>query len=94
MESAGWRPKLYGNPVYENPVYENPAGPEAVAPNDGETGDYGFGPDAKVRIPKEEGVPVAEIPVAPYVATPTTGVVRRTTFRSARRLQAENRRRA
>ncbi len=63
-----------------------------VIRNDGKTGNYGFDPKKKVRLLKNEGVPVDEVARAPYVATPTTGVVCHATCRNARRVKAENRR--
>ncbi len=63
-----------------------------VIRNDGKTGNYGFDPERKVRLLKREGVPVEEIAKAPYVATPTTGIVCHATCRDARRIKPENRR--
>lgn len=63
-----------------------------VIRNDGKTGNYGFDPKRKVRLLKNEGVPVEEVARAPYVATPTTGVVCHATCRNARRIKPENRR--
>lgn len=63
-----------------------------VIRNDGKTGNYGFDPERKVRLLEREGVPVAEIAKAPYVATPTTGIVCHATCRNARRIKSENRR--
>jgi methylated-DNA-[protein]-cysteine S-methyltransferase len=63
-----------------------------VIRNDGKTGNYGFDPERKVRLLEREGVPVAEIAKAPYVATPTTGIVCHATCRNARRIKRENRR--
>jgi hypothetical protein len=59
---------------------------------DGSTGSYAFGSPVKVRLLKEEGVPVEEVARAPYVATPTTGVFCHATCRHARRISPENRR--
>ncbi len=63
-----------------------------VIRNDGKTGNYGFDPERKVRLLEREGVPVAEISKAPYVAIPTTGIVCHATCRNARRIKPENRR--
>ncbi len=63
-----------------------------VIRNDGTTGNYGFDPERKVRLLEREGVPVAEIARAPYVATPTTGIVCHATCHNARRIKPENRR--
>ena len=64
-----------------------------VVRNDGTTGQYAFGAPEKVRLLKEEGVPVGEIAGSPYLATPTTGIFCHATCRNARRIQPENRRR-
>ena len=63
-----------------------------VVRNDGRTGSYAFGAGEKVRLLKLEGVSPEEIADAPYVATPTTGVVCHATCRNARRIRPENRR--
>lgn len=63
-----------------------------VVRNDGRTGSYAFGAGEKVRLLREEGVSPEELARAPYVATPTTGVVCHATCRNARRIQAKNRR--
>lgn len=63
-----------------------------VIRNDGKTGNYGFDPRRKVRLLHREGVPVQEIAKAPYVATPTTGIVCHATCRNAKRIKPENRR--
>ena len=63
-----------------------------VVRNDGRTGSYAFGADEKVRLLKLEGVSPEEIEGAPYLATPTTGIVCHATCRNARRIQPENRR--
>jgi O-6-methylguanine DNA methyltransferase len=63
-----------------------------VIRNDGRTGSYAFGAGQKVRLLKLEGVSPEEIEVAPYVATPTTGVVCHATCRNAGRIRPENRR--
>jgi methylated-DNA-[protein]-cysteine S-methyltransferase len=63
-----------------------------VVRNDGRTGSYAFGAGEKVRLLKLEGVSPREIADAPYVATPTTGVVCHATCRNARRIRPENRR--
>jgi O-6-methylguanine DNA methyltransferase len=63
-----------------------------VVRNDGRTGSYAFGAGEKVRLLKLEGVSPGEIADAPYVATPTTGVVCHATCRNARRIRPENRR--
>ncbi len=63
-----------------------------VVRNDGRTGSYAFGAGQKVRLLKLEGVSPEEIADAPYVATPTTGVVCHATCRNARRIRPENRR--
>ena len=64
-----------------------------VVRNDGSTGNYAFGADEKVGLLEGEGVPVGEISVAPYLATPTTGVFCHATCRNARRINPQNRRR-
>jgi methylated-DNA-[protein]-cysteine S-methyltransferase len=63
-----------------------------VVRNDGSTGSYAFGDDEKVRLLRLEGVSSQEIEGAPYVATPTTGIVCHATCRHARRIRPENRR--
>ncbi len=63
-----------------------------VVRNDGRTGSYAFGAGEKVRLLKLEGVSPEEIADAPYVATPTTGIVCHATCRNARRILPENRR--
>ena len=63
-----------------------------VVRNDGRTGGYAFGVGKKVRLLRLEGVAPEEIAGAPYVATPTTGIVCHATCRNARRIQPENRR--
>jgi O-6-methylguanine DNA methyltransferase len=63
-----------------------------VVRNDGRTGSYAFGAGEKVRLLKLEGVSPEEIEDAPYVATPTTGIVCHATCRNARRIRPENRR--
>ncbi|MCA1687205.1 MAG: methylated-DNA--[protein]-cysteine S-methyltransferase [Actinobacteria bacterium] len=63
-----------------------------VVRNDGRTGSYAFGAGEKVRLLKMEGVSPEEISGAPYVATPTTGIVCHATCRDAKRIQPENRR--
>ncbi|MGH3089404.1 MAG: methylated-DNA--[protein]-cysteine S-methyltransferase [Rubrobacteraceae bacterium] len=63
-----------------------------VIRNDGGTGNYGYDPERKVRLLKDEGVPVEEIAKAPYVATPATGVFCHATCRNAKRTKPENRR--
>jgi O-6-methylguanine DNA methyltransferase len=63
-----------------------------VVRNDGSTGSYAFGAGEKVRLLKLEGVSPEEIADAPYVATPTTGIVCHATCRNARRILPENRR--
>lgn len=62
-----------------------------VIRNDGSPGKYGFDPQKKVKLLKDEGVPVEEVERAPYIATPTTGVVCHATCRNAKRIQPENR---
>ncbi|QYJ17104.1 Methylated-DNA--protein-cysteine methyltransferase [Rubrobacter xylanophilus DSM 9941] len=62
-----------------------------VVRNDGTPGNYGFSPREKVRLLREEGVPLEELSGSPYTATPTTGVFCHTTCRHARRIQPENR---
>jgi methylated-DNA-[protein]-cysteine S-methyltransferase len=64
-----------------------------VVRNDGTAGGYAFGPEEKVGLLEAEGVPVEEIAGAPYLATPTTGIVCHATCRNARRIRPENRRR-
>jgi O-6-methylguanine DNA methyltransferase len=63
-----------------------------VVRNDGRTGSYAFGAGEKVRLLKLEGVSPEEIADAPYVATPTTGIVCHATCRNARRIRPGNRR--
>jgi O-6-methylguanine DNA methyltransferase len=63
-----------------------------VVRNDGTTGGYAFGASAKVELLEEEGVSPEGLAVAPYVATPTTGIVCHATCRNARRILPENRR--
>ncbi len=63
-----------------------------VVRNDGKTGSYAFGADEKVRLLEREGVSPAELARAPYVATPTTGIVCHATCRNAKRIRPENRR--
>jgi O-6-methylguanine DNA methyltransferase len=62
-----------------------------VVRNDGRTGSYAFGAGEKVRLLKLEGVSPEELEGAPYVATPTTGIVCHATCRNARRIRPENR---
>jgi methylated-DNA-[protein]-cysteine S-methyltransferase len=45
-----------------------------------------------VRLLRAEGVSPEEISGAPYVATPTTGIVCHATCRNAKRIQPHNRR--
>jgi O-6-methylguanine DNA methyltransferase len=63
-----------------------------VVRNDGRTGSYAFGAGKKVRLLRLEGVSPEEIAGAPYVATPTTGIVCHATCRNAKRIRPENRR--
>lgn len=63
-----------------------------VVRNDGTTGDYAFGASVKAGLLEEEGVSPEELVGAPYVATPTTGIVCHATCRNARRIRPENRR--
>ncbi len=63
-----------------------------VVRNDGRTGSYAFGAGEKVRLLKGEGVAPEEFAGAPYVATPTTGIVCHATCRNAKRIRPENRR--
>jgi methylated-DNA-[protein]-cysteine S-methyltransferase len=63
-----------------------------VVKNDGHTGDYAFGADEKTKLLRLEGVSPEEIAQAPYVATPTTGIVCHATCRNARRIRPANRR--
>ena len=63
-----------------------------VVRNDGHTGSYAFGAGEKVRLLRLEGVSPEEIAGAPYVGTPTTGIVCHATCRNARRIRPENRR--
>jgi O-6-methylguanine DNA methyltransferase len=63
-----------------------------VVRNDGKIGSYAFGAGEKVRHLEEEGVSPRELARAPYVATPTTGIVCHATCRNARRIRPENRR--
>jgi methylated-DNA-[protein]-cysteine S-methyltransferase len=62
-----------------------------VVRNDGHTGSYAFGAGEKVRLLRLEGVSPEEIAGAPYVGTPTTGIVCHATCRNARRITPENR---
>jgi O-6-methylguanine DNA methyltransferase len=62
-----------------------------VVRNDGRTGSYAFGAGEKVRLLRLEGVSPEEIAGAPYVGTPTTGIVCHATCRNARRITPENR---
>lgn len=64
-----------------------------VVRNDGTTGQYAFGSGEKVGLLEGEGVPVGELAVSPYLATPTTGIFCHATCRNARRIKPENRRR-
>lgn len=61
-----------------------------VVRNDGRTGSYAFGADEKVKLLKQEGVSPEELERAPYVATPTTGIVCHATCRNVRRIRPEN----
>lgn len=63
-----------------------------VVRNDGRTGSYAFGAGEKVRLLEREGVSPRELAGAPYVATPTAGVVCHATCPNAKRIQPENRR--
>jgi O-6-methylguanine DNA methyltransferase len=63
-----------------------------VVRNDGRTGGYAFGAGEKVRLLQLEGVSPEEIAGAPYVATPTTGIVCHATCRNVKRILPENRR--
>lgn len=63
-----------------------------VVRNDGSTGRYAFGEQAKVGLLEAEDVPVGELAGSPYLATPTTGIVCHATCRNARRIRPENRR--
>jgi O-6-methylguanine DNA methyltransferase len=62
-----------------------------VVRNDGRTGSYAFGAGEKVKLLREEGVSPEELARAPYVGTPTTGVVCHATCHNARRIHPENR---
>jgi 6-O-methylguanine DNA methyltransferase, DNA binding domain/Metal binding domain of Ada len=53
-----------------------------VVRNDGRTGSFVFGAGEKVRLFELEGVSPEELEGAPYVATPTAGIVCHATFRS------------
>ena len=64
-----------------------------VVRNDGTTGKYAFGAEEKVGLLEGEGVPIEELAVSPYLATPTTGIFCHATCRNARRIKPENRRR-
>ena len=64
-----------------------------VVRNDGTTGGYAFGAEQKVRLLELEGVPTEEVAGAPYLATPTTGIVCHATCRNASRISPKNRRR-
>ena len=63
-----------------------------VVRNDGRTGSYAFGAGQKVRLLEGEGVSPRELAGAPYLATPTTGIVCHATCHDARRIRPENRR--
>lgn len=63
-----------------------------VVRNDGRTGSYAFGAGQKVRLLEGEGVSPRELAEAPYVGTPTTGIVCHATCHNARRIRPENRR--
>ncbi len=63
-----------------------------VIRNDGRTGSYAFGAGQKIRLLEREGVSPRELAKAPYLATPTTGIVCHATCRDARRIRPENRR--
>ena len=63
-----------------------------VVRNDGKIGSYAFGAGEKVRLLKGEGVSPRELDRAPYVATPTTGIVCHATCRNVGRIRPENRR--
>lgn len=63
-----------------------------VIRNDGRIGNYAFGAGEKVRLLREEGVSPEELVKAPYLATPTTGIVCHATCRNAKRIRSENRR--
>ncbi len=62
-----------------------------VVRNDGRTGSYAFGAGEKVKLLREEGVSPEELARAPYVGTPTTGVVCHATCYNARRIHPNNR---
>jgi O-6-methylguanine DNA methyltransferase len=83
--------RAVGNVMADNPVpLIVPC--HRVVHNDGRTGSYAFGAGEKVRLLKLEGVSPEEIADAPYVATPTTGIVCHATCRNARRILPGNRR--
>jgi O-6-methylguanine DNA methyltransferase len=83
--------RAVGNVMADNPVpLIVPC--HRVVRNDGRTGSYAFGAGEKVRLLKLEGVSPEEIADAPYVATPTTGIVCHATCRNARRILPGNRR--
>lgn len=63
-----------------------------VIKSDGSPGNYAFDPEKKIHLLKGEGVPIDDLARAPYLATPTTGVVCHATCRNARRIKPENRR--
>jgi O-6-methylguanine DNA methyltransferase len=63
-----------------------------VVRNDGRPGSYAFGAGEKARLLQLEDVLPEKIADAPYVATPTTGIVCHATCRNARRILPENRR--
>jgi hypothetical protein len=65
---------------------------QRVVRNDGCTGSYAFGAGEKARLLNLEGVSPEELEGAPYVATPTTGIVYHATCRNARRIRPEKRR--
>lgn len=63
-----------------------------VVKNDGRVGSYAFGAGEKEKLLRLEGVSVGKVADAPYIATPTTGIVCHATCRNARRIRPENRR--
>src|SRR5215212_1786024 len=64
-----------------------------VVRNDGTTGSYAFGAEEKVGLLEGEGVPVGELTISPYLATPTTGIFCHATCPNARSIKPANRRR-
>lgn len=82
--------RAVGNVVANNPVpLLIPC--HRIVRNDGQTGNYAFGAGKKVKLLKLEGVSPEELAEAPYIGTPTTGIVCHATCRNARKIRPENR---